>query len=374
MKSNKSLIAVIVLLAIIVFLGWFFWDILVYMILALALSFLGKPLMRLLAKINIKGWQFPVSAAAAITLIVIIGVLFTAGYFLIPVVIHEMESILTIDPTALNGEFTTWLNKLDPTLYKFGFLDAGQHFSTIVTAEIQNIFDEIDMSNIVSNTFNAGKAIVIGAFSVLFMTFFALKDHGIFFRMIKGWIPTDYRDNFSNILDATGIQLSSYFIGVFIDMLLVGTIEFVLCLLFGVPNALLIGVLGGTLNIIPFVGPIIAGVAAVIISLTSLIPANPEGALLFNTLLKVVLIFIATKGVDDFVLQPVIYGKRTQTHPLEIFVVILMAGYVGGVFAMIFAVPAYTLIRIVVKEFFGNYFFGEEKGAETIETSAEKRE
>lgn len=365
MKNNsKSIIAILAILAVIVFLGWFFWDILVYMLIALALSFLGKPLMRLLSKIKIKGKQFPVSLAAAITLVVIVIALFLIFYFLIPVIIREVTSIMSIDPTALNEEFSNWLDKMDPTLQKFGFLNNGEHFSTLVSNEIQKAFMKIDMSNIVSDTFSAAKAFFIGLFSVLFMTFFTLKDHGIFFKMLKGWIPTKYRENFSNILDATGKQLSSYFIGVFTDMFIVGLIEFFLCLIFRVPNPLLIGVVGGALNIIPFVGPIIACALGVVISLTSLIPTDPGSAMLLNTLLKVILIFIATKMIDDFVLQPTIYGKRTQTHPLEIFIVILMAGYVGGVFAMIFAVPAYTLIRTVVKEFFGVYFFSDEESTE----------
>lgn len=354
--NNKSIIAILGLLAIIVFLGWFFWDILVYMLIALALSFLGKPLMRLLSRIEIKGRKFPVAAAATITLLVILTAIFLIFYFLIPVIIRELTSVMQIDPTSLSAGFSEWLNKFDPTLEKFGFLNNGEHTSDYISREVEKLFLKIDMSNVLSDTVSFIKAFFIGLFSILFMTFFALKDHGIFFKMLGEWIPTKYRGNFSHILDATGKQLSSYFIGVFIDMLCVGLIEFILCLAFRVPNALLIGTIGGLMNIIPFVGPIIACIAGVIISLTSLIPTDPQSAMIISMLLKVVIIFVITKMIDDFVLQPTIYGKRTQTHPLEIFIVILMAGYVGGVFAMIFAVPAYTIIRIVVKEFFGNYF------------------
>ena len=374
MKSTKSIIAIIAILAIIVFLGWFFFDIMIYMLVALALSFLGKPLMRLLGRIKIKGKPFPVSLAAAITLIVIFMAIFTVIYFLVPVIVREVTSIMAIDPTALNSGFEDWLNQLDPLLKKFGFLDDGEHFSTFVSEEVQRLFQQIDMSNVVRDTMGVAKAFLIGLFSVLFMTFFALKDHGIFFKMLGNWIPTRYRNDFSNILDATGKQLSSYFIGVFIDMLCVGLIEMLLCLIFRVPNAPLIGTIGGLLNIIPFVGPLIAAAAAVVISVTSLIPAAPESAYIVNTIVKVLCIIVATKLLDDFVLQPTIYGKRTQTHPLEIFIVILMAGYVGGIFAMIFAVPAYTILRIVVQVFFGAYFApeGDEIVADTPSETAEE--
>ena len=83
------------------------------------------------------------------------------------------------------------------------------------------------------------------------------------------------------------------------------------------------------------------------------------------TIVKVISVFCVAKLIDDFVLQPYIYGKRTHTHPLEIFIVIMMAGYLGGVFAMIFAVPAYTLLRIVINEFFGAYFANPEESEDT---------
>ena len=94
MKSTKSIIAIIAILAIIVFLGWFFFDIMIYMLVALALSFLGKPLMRLLGRIKIKGKPFPVSLAAAITLIVIFMAIFMVIYFLVPVIVREVTSIM----------------------------------------------------------------------------------------------------------------------------------------------------------------------------------------------------------------------------------------------------------------------------------------
>lgn len=376
MSSTKNFITIILILGIIVFLGWYFWDILVYMLIALALSFLGKPLMNLLGRIKIKGKPFPTSLSAVITLLALITATILVCFFLIPIIINEIAAITAIDLESIGDEFTVWLNKLDPTLKKFGFLNSNEHFSTLITNQLQEELSKFSISNFVDNTFGIVSTLFIGTFSVLFMTFFTLKDHGIFFKMIKEWIPVKYRGNFSNILSATGKQLSSYFIGVFTDMVCVGLIEFILCLIFRIPNAFLIGTIGCLLNIIPFVGPIIACIAGVVVSLVSLVPMEPSSALLMSTTIKVIGIFCFTKLIDDFILQPNIYGKRTQTHPLEIFIVILMAGSIGGVLAMIFAVPAYTIIRIVVKEFFGAYFSPEEsienktEIESTVETTA----
>lgn len=363
MKNDKRFFTIIILLAVIVFLCWKFIDIVIYMLIALALAFIGQPLMRLLQKIKIKDWEFPTALAAAITLIALFGAISLFFIFIVPVLIREFNFVTSIDPTALSAGLTEWLNNADPFLHKYGFLAQSEHFSDIITNELLKMTEAIDMSDIVSNTASAVKALFIGIFSVLFMTFFTLKDHRIFFKMLGRWIPVQYRNNFANILDTTGKQLSAYFIGVFTDMLCVGIIIFILSLALRIPNAILIGAIGGMMNIIPFVGPIIACAIGIVISLTSLIPSNPDSAMIVAMLIKIVSVFCVTKLVDDFILQPTIYGKRTHTHPLEIFIVILMAGSVGGILAMIFAVPLYTLLRTVVKEFFGVYFFNDNEAA-----------
>lgn len=361
MDNNKlSIIAVIIILGVIIFMGWFFWDILVYMLISLALCFLGQPIMKLLAKVKIKNWQMPKALASAITLISIVGVIVLAGYFLLPVIMRELSSLMAIDPQELSGNIANWLNGFDPILRRFGFLKSHEHFSTFVMEEMQRTIEKIDMSNVVSDTFHFTTKFFLAFFCIIFMTFFALKDNGIFFKMIKKWLPKRFHQNFSNILNATGEQLTSYFVGVFIDMLIIAVLETILFLIFGVPKALLIGITGGLLNIIPFVGPIISAVLGVLIALTALIASDPGSATIVSTIIKVITIVIVSKGLDDFIFQPQICGKRTHTHPLEIFIVILMAGYIGGVLAIFFAVPAYTLLRIVVKEFFGAYFSEED--------------
>lgn len=149
------------------------------------------------------------------------------------------------------------------------------------------------------------------------------------------------------------------------EMIIVGFIEIILGLILRVPNAIAIGTIGGLLNIIPYVGPLIAALTGIVLSVSSIFTHDMASNMILITIIKVVSVFCVAKLIDDFVLQPYIYGKQTHTHPLEIFIVIMMAGYVGGVFAMIFAVPAYTLLRIVINEFFGAYFANTEESEDT---------
>lgn len=355
-NNSKSVIAIVAGLAIIVFVGWFFSDILLYIFIAFVLSLLGTPLVKGLSNIRIGDWRFPKSLAAAITLVIIILLVAMLFYLIVPAIVKEVSYLTTIDFSSVGESIEKWVNRFDKQFRRFGLIQRREHVFDLLNAEWNSLVQKINMSSIVTGTASFVGSLFIAIFSVLFMTFFSLKDHNIFFKMIRSWLPHKYQQNFDNILSATGKQLSAYFRGVLMEMFIVGTLEFLGCLILKVPNALIIGIIGGMLNIIPYVGTIIAVTLSVVVGVTSLVPLSPEMSVYLMTAAKIGGAFLLAKIIDDFILQPYIYGKQTHSHPLEIFIVILMAGYLGGVFAMIFAVPAYTLLRIVVNEFFGSQF------------------
>ena len=72
----------------------------------------------------------------------------------------------------------------------------------------------------------------------------------------------------------------------------------------------------------------------------------------FVTMLIIAMTLLTVKGLDDFVLQPTLYSSRVKAHPLEVFLVILLAGSAAGVVGMLLAIPAYTVLRVFAKEFF----------------------
>lgn len=357
--NNKNIITVLIFLAALIVLGYLFYNILIYILVAIILASVGSPIMKILKKIKVKKWGIPTSLAAAFTLVLLMGLIVGGFYLIIPMIISEIKLVSSIDPAQYTSVLENWLFYADNFLTKNGLLEKNQHLSDILLTQIKSLLDSISITNVVGNLFSFVGAVFILLFSVLFFSYYALKDKEIFFKMIRAAIPNSFRENYDHILSETRSQIVRYFSGVLIDMLSVGAIIGTLCYLFGVPNALLIGVLAGCLNIIPYVGPIIALCLGVIISITSLLPTDPSAAVLSMLIWKLVFIFLATKTLDDFVFQPFIYGKSVKVHPVEIFIVILFAGHIGGVTGMIFAVPAYSLLRIIVKEFFGNYYFSE---------------
>lgn len=362
-SSNvKRVILIIIVLAAFCAMLWYFTDIFVYMFIALILAILGSPLVKLLQKIRIGKLQLPNSVAAGITLAVIVAIIGAIINMLIPLVSYEIRQLQSIDFTAFFDNIDKTSRQVERWLRHKHLVSRDFNLAKLVTNRVIEFVSSLHVSSIFGDIIGVVASIFICLFSVLFMTFFALKDDSVFWTMIKKFIPITLRDNFDNILNETKQQLRRYFFGVFLEMVFVGVLDGLICFILGVPNALLIGVIGGLLNIVPYVGPLIACGSSVAIGAYATLTTGD--ASVTPVIIKILAAFLTVKGIDDFILQPNIYGKSVNAHPLEIFIVILIAGKVGGVWGMLFGVPAYSLLRIIVREFFAQYFIPAQENEE----------
>lgn len=377
-NSNiKRFILIVVVLGTFCAMLWYFTDIFVYMFIALILAILGSPLVKLLQRIRIGKHHLPNSVAAGITLAIIVAVVGALINLLIPLISYEIRQLQSIDFTAFFDNLNNASRQVERWLRHKNLVSRDFNLAKLLTNRVGEFVSSLHISSIFGDVIGVVASIFICIFSVLFMTFFALKDDSVFWTMIKKYIPTSLRDNFDNILNETKQQLRRYFTGVFLEMVFVGVLDGLICFILGVPNALLIGVIGGLLNIVPYVGPLIACCSSVAIGVYATLTTGD--ASVTAVIIKIVATFLGVKMIDDFILQPNIYGKSVNAHPLEIFIVILIAGKVGGVWGMLFGVPAYTLLRIIVREFFAQYFIPAQKNEEEskdvplkIETEQEK--
>ena len=354
--NNKNFFPIIIFIAVLIFFGYVFHNVLIYVLLAIVFAAIGSPLMQLLQKIKIKNKTCSASVAAGVTLIALLGLVALFFYILIPFVIKEINVVTSIDPMLYTTALDNWLYQIDQFLYQKGFLDVNEHISDILLSQITSFIGTISFAQLTGNVFSFVGSLIVLIFSVIFLSFFVLKDKEIFFNMIRRVIPVSYRENYDRILTQTRDQIVRYFSAVIIDNIIVGVAIGAACYFAKIPNALLIGFLAGVFNIIPYVGPFIAMGLGMVISIISILPTNPSAEVLTMLFWKFAIIFAVIKAIDTFVITPVIFGKSVQVHPAEIFIVILLAGYVGGIMGMIFAVPAYCMIRIIVKEFFGGYY------------------
>jgi predicted PurR-regulated permease PerM len=121
--------------------------------------------------------------------------------------------------------------------------------------------------------------------------------------------------------------------------------------IFGIPNLLIIAFLCAVLNIVPYIGPLIASILAAILTLLSNLGSDFQTEMLPTTI-YVLIGFWIVQVIDNNLSQPIIFSKSVSSHPLEIFLVILIAGFLSGILGMVIAVPLYTILKVIGKEFF----------------------
>lgn len=150
--------------------------------------------------------------------------------------------------------------------------------------------------------------------------------------------------------------LSRYFVGLIFQILILFVIYTIVLLIFGIDNALVIAFLCALLNLVPYVGPLVSGFLMLLLSMSSNLGESFSEVILPKTT-YVMIGFIIAQLVDNFFSQPFIFSKSVKSHPLEIFLVIIIAGILFGIVGMIVAVPAYTAIKVILKEFLSEYKF-----------------
>jgi predicted PurR-regulated permease PerM len=207
----------------------------------------------------------------------------------------------------------------------------------------------------ISSTVEILGNLFIALFSITFITFFFLQDQGILTESIVILSPKRYGKAVRHALASIKRLLIRYFIGIggqLTGILLLVTIGMTIIGL-DFKQSLLIGLTAAVVNIIPYLGPLIGSGLGILMGLAFHIDMGIVNLLPMVGYMTIV--YLIVHAIDNFIFQPFIFGNRVYAHPLEIFLVIMMAGSIGGVTGMIVAIPAYTILRVFAKEFFNNF-------------------
>ena len=341
---------------------WYFSSILIYILLAVVVSLIAQPIMSLLRKIKIKGHRAPDWVLAMVTLLTLIILFFTVITLIVPIVSGIIKGISLDSIETAARHISGPLAEMNLNLRE-AFPRLGSDFRIEVAAfqELHKLFDPIAVSSVIGSAANMITNLGIGLFSVSFISFFFIKDEGQFTAIIKAIVPDRHESEAEKAISDISYLLSRYFIGVMIEVAGVALINFLGLLLIarlGFNAAIGIAVMTGILNIMPYVGPLMGGVLGTALSLiikySSAVPIGLDVNFLTFTLILVA-IFSFTQLIDNILYQPVIYSTSIKAKPLEIFIVLLIAGHLAGPVGMIVAIPSYTVIRVVAFRFFRRY-------------------
>ncbi|MDR3328894.1 MAG: AI-2E family transporter [Prevotellaceae bacterium] len=332
---------------------WYFQNIVTYVLIAAVLSLIGKPLMDVLAGLHYKKLRLPRVLCAALTLVSIWLLCVLFFYTFIPLIAQQLNELGQVDVAAIASQLDAPLRSFDE-LVRRAISDSDFSVQNLLQHELGKLIGISEVSRLFGSLATTIKSMAIAIFAISFITFFFLKEDGLFFQSIVLLSPQRYEANIKRALTSVTKLLVRYFVGIFSDILCVMTmltlgLTFVAG--FTLQQALLIGLLAGVLNVIPYVGPLVGcalgGAIGIVTAVNTGVPFAPIA-------FKMLAVFLAVQAIDAAALQPFIYSNSVKAHPLEIFLVILIAGSIGGILGMLIAIPTYTVVRVFAKEFFNN--------------------
>ena len=340
---------------------WLFRNVLVYILVAVVVSLVAKPVMTGLEKISIKGKKAPRWLLATFTLMIVLGILATAILLIIPLVSSIVKDVSMSNIENAARSIAVPLADLNAYL-RDAFPKLGSDFRLELTVgkEVQKLIDLSEFSSWIGSAASFISSFGVGIFSVVFISFFFIKDDGLFTDIVCALVPDKHEKTTEKAIADIGYLLSRYFTGVIVEILGVTLVNFIglwLIARLGINAAIGIAFLTGIFNVIPYIGPLMGGalgtVLGLILKYSSTVPVGLDVSFWAFTAILIA-IFCFTQLVDNIMYQPVIYSTSIKSKPLEIFIVLLIVGHLGGPLAMIVAIPIYTVFRVIAFRFFGH--------------------
>ena len=332
-KATKFFLSAV---AVIIFLYIFYLlsEILIILALSILLAFILAPFVSIL---EAKGFNRLTST------LLIFGVFGFVIYFslsiIIPKFVFQMDQLIS----ALEGfSFADEMKTLEVTLMHYiPFLKAGDVTSKIeffITSQVTNIFGTVTyvLSSIVS--------VIAVLVLVPFITFFLLKDYRKILMGLLQTIPNKYFEMSYYVMKKVTLRLGLFVRAWIFDATFVGIMIGFGFYFIGIPNALPLGLIAGLGHLIPYIGPIIGGIPAIIVSIVQ------YGDL--SQVPLILLVVLITYAFDNGFLQPYIFGKSVEMHPITIILLIISGGILFGIIGMLLAVPIATVIKTFTKEIY----------------------
>lgn len=273
------------------------------------------------------------------TAVVFLGLLCILGgalALIVPRVAAEIQHLQSGDYAAQTGIVLARLENLIQS--RLGFLGL-EHFT--LTDKLHQF--RLTIAERVLDFFvKEGPKLLADLVAIPFIVFFLLKDGREVKKMVISFVPNRYFEFTLNLLYKMDLQLGNYLRGQFLDAVLFGALSTFALWILGIPYFYALGAFAGLANLIPYAGPIIGGLAAVVVALLT----SPDLSLVAS----VVIAFVIAKLIDDVLIQPLVVATSVNLHPVIVLLVIIMGGSFFGILGMLLAVPTTGFLKVALEE------------------------
>lgn len=324
------------------------------LILAFIAFYLLNPIVNLLERLRIKRiWGI------IILILAIAGILTGVVLLTAPLIEEQIKDLGQNFPNylaQLGATITDWVQSsfLAP-YYEEGYNWVVNNFSnlpSIIGGYVISAFESVQtVASTVTN-------IVVAIVTFPIILFFLLKDGARFKDYFLTLLPPSFRKDMHKILHNMDTQVGSYIQGQIIVATCIGILLYIGYLIIGMPYALTLAIIAAVTSVVPYLGPTIAILPAIIISIVD----SPF------MLLKLAIVWAAVQFLEGNFVSPNVMGRTMQIHPLTIIIVLLVAGNLFGVVGVILGIPGYAILKVLVQYLFDkfkqryNKIYGENHG------------
>lgn len=329
----------LLLLALILY---YYSNLIAYAVIAMVLSYMLDPIVN---RMQAAGMNRTI--ATTLTLATLILVIVWGSTSVIPIVANQMASLarqLDIE----NLRFIAEQIELS-IIGNFDFIPEG-FLRNNIAAFSDNYFNMDQITNLLGDAIGIFTNLFAAFLVIPFATFFFLKDGHKIRRDLLKLVPNKYFETILSLIDKIETRLGFYFRSVFVQCTLVGIASWLALSVAGLNNAASVGIAIGVANSIPYFGPIIGYVLSIVISIIE------TGD--FSLVIPCILAVLSAQILDNVILQPLIFSKSADMHPVAILFIILIGAQTAGILGMLIAIPIATIIKISINQAtwsFNNY-------------------
>ena len=336
-------VGMLVLAVLVLFFIYKIQSVLIHIVVAVIFSLIANPIVEFFRS----KLKFSNTIAVIATLLLFVCLIVGLVFLFVPLIISQGNNLSLLDTQSIKLKTLDLYSQIS-TYLEHQNIDSSK---VLNKSYISSKFNFDFLTDFFNSIISIISSIGITLGTMFFISFFILKDKVAFIVGIKKMLPQKNEDKILNSIYKTRTMLTRYFVGLLIQTTIICILYFIVLLIFGVENAFVIAFLCALLNIIPYLGALISMILVSVLTMLNNISADFQTVILPTTL-YVVFGFLVVQIIDNNVSQPLIFSKSVNSHPLEIFLIILISGILFGIAGMIIAVPTYTIIKVIAKEFF----------------------
>ncbi len=338
-RDYKSYLKILALILFIVGFLWFVnrisWVIQL-LVISLVIVYALYPISECLKK----HFRFSHFLAVVTTFLLLLLIITTMIGLIFPIVQQEVQEILGEMPHYIL-QFQVYLEDFIEYLETFNISPEYMESIMELPANIEPVIDEVAQISL------SVMGILVDIFFIMFIVFYLLYDFQNVRESTMKLVPELYRQQAEDIIQIVDMNFNSYIRGNIVRCTIVGIITGLLLYLFGVPYALLLGILAGVLNIILYIGPYMAAIPAVLLSFSPLTPPT----------IVIVSIYVAVQVLDGMVLSPLLLGSAVKLRAITVIICLLIGQQLAGFLGMVLSTPLAGIARSLLE-----YFRQEKKG------------